>query len=575
MIKLIDILNEGIIQLTSDERNQIETIIPKIIDIIEGPYLKNTEYKEIDWINYQFADKTPGKVFVYVGNDRTKATGYFYTNNPKNPTDNVIVIQQNFYKQYFNILNKGYNALVGDKNQGIENLRQTLKHELIHAKDPALNHHLSKEPYDTEKKEVYYKSWTEFQTMTGQFFESIISNVDRIMSKNPSNENIRKIESALNEILNFYSGKSKIISQNTVDFIQGTDERNIFQRLIKFPINSILYTLGVDISNSLDKYVWYLEQIKKYNPEGYKEFLKDLYKTIDQAKDKINDVLDSTRKFNPTRVDNVPTNITLKEMKKPLNEEFRRMQLLAGLITENKYKEITNETFIFEEVSDEEIKKAVAAALNISPDQVINHNPSEEEKKVNEIGVTLAITIAGLIPPALNLAGNAANKAKQMFGLNDKEKEVLAQFNKQITEKEKLIEKLDKENNPREEKERELLDQLIEQRDKQFGTKLGNMAKHAAHSLHEAYVYPIKKMLQFTAWTYEKFGKKTKLSDEKYREKIANIIYATAMVGIAGYAILSHIGHLAGIAPVAAFIADGVKAGKSIADIVKGAALLI
>ena len=47
------------------------------------------------------------------------------------------------------------------------------------------------------------------------------------------------------------------------------------------------------------------------------------------------------------------------------------------------------------------------------------------------------------------------------------------------------------------------------------------------------------------------------------------------MVGIAGYAILSHIGHLAGIAPVAAFIADGVKAGKSIADIVKGAALLI
>jgi hypothetical protein len=64
----------------------------------------------------------------------------------------------------FNILNKGYNALVGDKNQGIEDLRKTLKHELIHAKDPALNHHLLKEPYDTKNDEIYYKSWTEFQT---------------------------------------------------------------------------------------------------------------------------------------------------------------------------------------------------------------------------------------------------------------------------------------------------------------------------------------------------------------------------------------------------------------------------
>ena len=233
------------------------------------------------------------------------------------------------------------------------------------------------------------------------------------------------------------------------------------------------------------------------------------------------------------------------------------------------------ETFLFEEIADEEIEKAAAAALNISPDQVINHEPSEEEKKVNEIGVTLAITIAGLIPPALNLVGSTANKAKQMFSLNNEEKVELEKLNKLIKGKEKYVNDLDKKNDPKEEKERELLNQLIKQRDTQFGTKLGNMAKYAAHSLHEAYVYPIKKMLQFVAWTSKKFGKKTKLSDEKYREKIANIIYATAMVGIAGYAIFSHIGHLAGIAPVATFIADGVKAGKSIADIVNGAALLI
>jgi hypothetical protein len=46
------------------------------------------------------------------------------------------------------------------------------------------------------------------------------------------------------------------------------------------------------------------------------------------------------------------------------------------------------------------------------------------------------------------------------------------------------------------------------------------------------------------AGSYRGFGKETKLQDEKYREKIANIIDATTMLGIAGYGIVSHISHL-------------------------------
>ena len=82
-------------------------------------------------------------------------------------------------------------------------------------------------------------------------------------------------------------------------------------------------------------------------------------------------------------------------------------------------------------------------------------------------------------------------------------------------------------------------------------------------------------MLQFVAWTAEKFGKKTKLQDEKYREKLANIIYATAMLTVAGFGVAAHIKHLAGVGPVLTTLADGVKAGKSVVDIVKDAALLI
>ena len=237
---------------------------------------------------------------------------------------------------------------------------------------------------------------------------------------------------------------------------------------------------------------------------------------------------------------------------------------------------LLNEGLIFEAVSDDEIEKAAAVALNVSVDDVPNQEPTEEEKaKVDESAVTLAITIAGLIPPALNLVGYVANKAKEMFGLSPEEQVELAKLDKLISGKEKYIEDLDVKNSPEEDEERSKLEQLKKQRDEKFGTKIGKMAKHAGHSLHEAYTYPIRKMLQFVAWTAEKFGKKTKLQDEKYREKLANIIYAATMFTIAGVGVASHIKHLAGVGPVLTTLADGVKAGKSVVDIVKDAALLI
>jgi hypothetical protein len=237
---------------------------------------------------------------------------------------------------------------------------------------------------------------------------------------------------------------------------------------------------------------------------------------------------------------------------------------------------LLNEGLIFEAISDDEIEKAAAAALNVSVDDIPDQKPTEEEKaKIDEVSATLLITIAGLIPPALNLVGSIANKAKQMFGLSPEEQDELAKLDKLISGKEKYIEDLDVKNSPKEEEERSKLEQLKKQRDEKFGTKIGNMTKHAGHSLHEAYTYPIRKMLQFVAWTAEMFGKKTKLQDEKYREKLANIIYATAMFGVAGYGVASHIKHLVGVGPVLTTLADGVKAGKSVVDIVKDAALLI
>ena len=239
---------------------------------------------------------------------------------------------------------------------------------------------------------------------------------------------------------------------------------------------------------------------------------------------------------------------------------------LTKYLAENR---LLQEEFI-SEVSDSEIEAAAAKALGVSPEEL-----EKEEGKIEEVGLALAITIAGLIPPALELVGGVTNKAKQMIGLNDQEKKELADLNAKIKKAKGLVDNFDDKtigSNDEEKRAIELLKNLKDERDEKFGTKFGNWAKHAGHSLHHAYVTPIRKMFEYAA----KFSKKdSKLRDEDYREKLSNIIYAAVMMGVAGVGIASHIGHLNGVGPVLTTIADGVKEGKSIVDLVKGVASLI
>jgi hypothetical protein len=221
------LLNEGTIQLTSDERRQVNSMLPKIINMIAGDYLGDNRMFLIDEFKGISADKSPIKVKIYVGNDMNYKTsnGYYQTNDKKNPDDNIILIQQFQFSKYF----KGLGGLdmdftkmmTGNENPGIDAVRKTLTHELIHAKDPATNHRYLKEPNEPGKD--YYKSWAEFQTMTGQFFEAIKDSVDRIMNNNPTSSEIELINRSLSNLLNFFSGKEKNIS-NVDDFF---DPNNI------------------------------------------------------------------------------------------------------------------------------------------------------------------------------------------------------------------------------------------------------------------------------------------------------------------------------------------------------------
>jgi hypothetical protein len=282
----LGIVKEGAILLTSDERNQIEEIIPKIIDLMSTQPLPVDGEKFIDSIEYVSADKTLGKVNVFVVNKKGDYSGAYYANDKQNPNDNSIVVNQYAFGIYFSSLGrlafKTQKFLAGDENAAISALRTALKHELIHAKDPALNHHYLKEPY-SHKPEVYYKSWAEFQTMTGQFFEAIISGVDKVLSSNPTEKDIEKIENGLNNLLDIFSGKNPNLYQETIDMLQLTGTRNMFQQMTK----NIQNNIGLPTNKAATIYFEFLDSIRKYHPESWKEFQKDLYKIIDQAKDKI------------------------------------------------------------------------------------------------------------------------------------------------------------------------------------------------------------------------------------------------------------------------------------------------
>jgi microcompartment protein CcmL/EutN len=326
MIKLLNIIEEGTLILTPDERQQVEAMIPAIIKAISNqPEPSPGNYYTVGILRFKFADGEDGEATIGVGNfEPTSARGAHWPMDRNNKTDNLILVQQAQFKQYFpssKFAQKDqelYRTFTGTANTGIERLRQVLKHEIIHAKDPALNHRYSKEPYDSSDESVYYKSWAEFQTFTGQFFESLIAGTDRVLSGVNTAADLKRVESALANILQFFAGKTKTISINTAEFIDGTGSRNIFQKAFNF-LNNMIGNTPKSSDFALSEYVIFLNKIKQYNPEGYKEFLKDLYKTIKTIEEKVN----STS----------PMKIKVQEMKQNINE-VKRMQQLAGLLTE-------------------------------------------------------------------------------------------------------------------------------------------------------------------------------------------------------------------------------------------------
>jgi hypothetical protein len=406
MIKLLDIIKEGAITLNTDERQQVEDIIQKIIEIIKNRDIPDSgNIWPAGEISYIYSDGEKGKVKIGVGPIEGNAKGQFFTYDKNNRTDNWIFINQVYFSQFFPSSNSFQDldqrlsrTVTGNENTGIERLRQTLKHELIHAKDPAVNHQYLKEPYSSEDEAIYYGSWAEFQTMTSQFFESLITGTDRVLNNADNPEDIKRIEKALSNILQYFAGKTKTINLDTKEFIDGTGSRNFFQKIFNF-LNQIV-RMPKDSDYALSEYLTYLSKIRQYNPEGYKEFLKDLYKTIKSIEEKVNSVSN--------------TKIKVQEMKTQINE-IKRMQQLAGIILEN------------ENVSDPEIEKAMAAGLSSLKDTSSLDEIEDENQPTNLNESVIAVIGSGLLaaPKIIEWIGKAIGFVSKAFS-KEKDESTLA-----------------------------------------------------------------------------------------------------------------------------------------------------
>lgn len=109
-------------------------------------------------------------------------------------------------------------------------------------------------------------------------------------------------------------------------------------------------------------------------------------------------------------------------------------------------------------------------------------------------------------------------------------------------------------------------------RDELFGSSFGNWLKESAHKIHAMYTSPIRLALYGLSLVSKR---SSKLRDEAFRTKIANVIYAITMVTLAGIGIWSSLSSLAGVGEVTGVVLKGIESGVNTSEIRKQAISLL
>lgn len=283
------------IQLTTAERESVNQVADKILNLIKTRDLVKGGSLFVSTIKYKMSSGEDAEVDVYYSDTDQSEDGSYDAKNLTNLEDNIIIIQKHPFA----------------KADNSEPIKRTLTHELIHAKDPKLNHkHKNATPSDKPKgdkqaadaeptEEEYYSSNEELLAFGGQLNEAIIRNVQKWIKANldlkqqPKQSYLQdkreEITNLLKDILLFFSGRSKKMSKSSKRFITGLDTEAVTG------LFSAVRGLIKDKTESKYKdYIEGLQLIKQHNPKNYQRFLKSLYATVKRSEENVNNAL---RKF--------------------------------------------------------------------------------------------------------------------------------------------------------------------------------------------------------------------------------------------------------------------------------------
>jgi len=254
-------------QMNPETRSKLKDLADNLWSMRNKKFSKKTM---VDQINFQTADGTDGFVKVFV--------------NPKYPNFGEM---DTFPEDSYDPMN--FVMQVNPKKFGSKkNVFLTLYHEMMHAIDPNFTtKHNEKfwDTYDSEKDDMYWGHPVEFFAITNEFLEGLVIEFERRSQLIQSSDDKKLLLKSFQNILNYF-GKGEDLTNQSKDILSRINDEhvddNVLSKLVsdiesKYPKVSEL----IDDKKNIPYFLYYVELIKKHNPEIWPRFLTMLFKTKD------------------------------------------------------------------------------------------------------------------------------------------------------------------------------------------------------------------------------------------------------------------------------------------------------
>jgi hypothetical protein len=202
----------------------------------------------------------------------------------------------------------------------------------------------------------------------------------------------------------------------------------------------------------------------------------------------------------------------------------------------------------------------------------------KKEDNEEEVKESLSVALITAMPVLLGMAGSSINWIYNNLGVNKEQTKAYKEIKKQqqdIADRDNIGTKMfgkrfisfdnPLNDSPKEKAAKKEIKDLDKKIDKELGTKVGDMLISGGHQLHKAYVTPILLFLEGIAALAPE---DSKLKSLDYRKKVANIVYAGAMIAVAGYGIYESLKHLHGVKDAAAAMIELAEEGASVGEVV-------